>query len=144
VLVIAAVLAALAGPRLLASPAFNQRGYTDELAGVLRTAEEVAYASGCDVQVTIAPSSGYSAVQPSLGPGNACSGPPIPVMREDGTALRGSPPSDADVSAGVSLVFHSNGAVTGPTSISVVGTPSGATSSLTLQVDPQSGFVTVP
>ena len=145
VLVIAGILAAVAGPRFLDSPAFGQRGYTDELAGVLRTAADVASASGCDVRVRIAPAAGYRAAQPSLGPGNACSGPfTVPVESADGAALSGPPPSNADVSGAATLTFAANGAVSGPTTITVVGTPSGATQPMTIKVDPQSGFVTVP
>lgn len=147
VLVIAGILAALAGPRFLDSPAFNQRGYTDELGAVLRTAGAVAQASGCAVQVTIIPGMGYSAVQPTLGPGNICSGsftPSVPVLKADGSVLSGTPPSGADVSAAATLVFNSDGTVTGTTRFNVVGAQSGATSPLTLTVDPLSGFVTVP
>jgi prepilin-type N-terminal cleavage/methylation domain-containing protein len=145
VLVIAGILAALAGPRFLDSPAFGQRGYTDELAGALRTAGNVADASGCDVEVTIAPGTGYRAEQPGPGAGNTCSGPfTVAVLSEDGAPLAGTPPYNADVAAAETLVFAPNGTVTGPTTVTVVGTPSGATQSLVLQIDPLSGFVTVP
>jgi prepilin-type N-terminal cleavage/methylation domain-containing protein len=145
VLVIAGVLAALAGPRFLDSPAFNQRGYTDELGAALRAAGAIALASGCGVQVSIAPRTGFSATQPRLGPGNTCTRFfAVPVLNADGTRLSAAPPSNADVTRRATLVFSPNGTVTGPTTVTVVGTPSGATRALTLQVDPQSGFVTIP
>ena len=144
-IVIAGVLGALAGPRLLDSPAFDQRGYTDELGAALRTAGEVALANGCGVRVTIAPGTGFSAVQPVLGPGNTCTAAfAVPVLQADGTRLSAKPPRDADVTAGATLTFNSNGTLTGPTSITVAGTPAGITQPLTIQVDPQSGFVTLP
>jgi MSHA pilin protein MshC len=142
VLVIAGILAAMAVPRLLDGPAFNQRGYTDELAAALRTAGEVAGATGCNVRVTLAPGVGYTAQQPQFG--NTCSGPPIPVLSADGTPISGSPPANADVAARATFVFASNGTVTGPPSIQVVGRPVRASSRLTIQVDPFSGFVTAP
>lgn len=151
VIVIAGVLMALAGPKLLASPAFGQRGYTDELAGVIRSAEAVAVASGCDVQLTIMPGVGYQADQPSPAGPDTCSGAfTVPVARADGTALVGTPPSNADVSGGITLVFDSHGTLIGPapvanpTAITVVGSPAGQTQPLTLSIDPLSGFVTVP
>lgn len=143
VLVIAGILAAIAGPRFLDTPAFNQRGYTDELAGAIRSAEAAATASGCYVQLTINPGTGYDAELPASGA--PCSGAYIvPVSRIDGTPLAGAPPSNADVSASAVLLLDPKGPVTGPSSISVVGSPSGSTLPLTLQIDPLSGFVTVP
>ena len=147
VLVIAAVLGAIAGPRFLATSAFNQRGYTDELAAVIRSSEAAATASGCDVQLTIAPVTGYSA---ALVPGGAtCSGTfTVAVPRADGSALQGGPPADADVSTSVTLTFGPQGAIVSPPpsgnpiTINVVGSPSGQTQPLTLQIYPLSGFVT--
>lgn len=142
VLVIAGILAAIAGPRFLDTPAFNQRGYTDVLAGAIRTAEAAAAASGCTVQLTIAPGTGYGAELPANA---TCSGGyTVPVLRVDGTALAGTPPSNADVSTPVVLLLDPKGAVTGATGIAVVGSPSGLTQPLTLQIDSLSGFVTVP
>lgn len=147
VLVIAGVMMAIAGPKFLDTPAFDQRGYTDELAAAIRSSEAAATASGCDVQLTITPGTGYSA---ELQPGAAtCSGASIlPVPRADGTALAGTPPSNADVSTSVVLMFGPDGSIVGPapvanpTTIIVVGSPAGRTQSLTLQIDALSGFVT--
>lgn len=146
-LVIAGVLMAIAGPKFLDTPAFDQRGYTDELAAVIRSSEAAATASGCDVQLTIAPVTGYSA---ALLPGGAtCSGKfSVAVPRADGSALQGGPPSDADVSTTVTLTFGPQGSVVSPPPsaspipINVVGSPSGQTQPLTLQIYPLSGFVT--
>lgn len=144
-IVIAGILGALAGPRLLDSRAFNERGYTDELGAALRTAGEVAAANGCGVKVTIVPGTGFSATQPVLGPGNTCTAAfTVPVLQADGSPLSAQPPPNADVTAGTTLTFNSNGTVTGPTSITVAGMPAGLTQPLAIQVDPQSGFVTLP
>ena len=149
VLVIAGILGAIAGPRLLDTPAFDQRGYTDELAAAIRASEAAAAASGCDVRLTIAPGAGYDAELPAAGP--TCSGAfTVPVPRADGTPLTGMPPSNADVPARSVLIFGPNGWIISavpngnPIQISVDGAPSGATAPLTLDIDPLSGFVTVP
>ena len=144
VLVIAGVLGAIAGPKFLDTPGFNQRGYTDELAAAIRSSEVAAAASGCPVRLTITPGSGYDAELPATAA--TCSGGygSVPVPRMDGTALRDSPPSNADVSASAILLLDPKGPVTGPTAITVVGSPAGYTQPLTLRIDPLSGFVTVP
>lgn len=149
VIVITGILAAVAGPKFLDTPAFDMRGYTDELASAIRASESVAASSGCEVQLTIAPGTGYNAMLPSTGA--TCSGPfTVAVSQVDGTALAGTPPSDADVSAAVVLDFNPNGSIAGPapvgnpTTITIAGSPSGGTQPLSLQVDALSGFVTVP
>lgn len=147
VIVITGILAAVAGPKFLDTPAFDMRGYTDELAAAIRASESVAAASGCQVQLTITPGTGYSAELPATGA--TCSGGfTVPVLQVDGTALAGTPPSDADVSTSVVLDFNPNGSIAGavsnPTTITVTGSPSGGTQPLTVQVDATSGFVTVP
>jgi len=148
VIAIVGILAAAAGPKLLDTAAFDMRGYTDELAGAIRTSEAVAAASGCQVQLTIAPGTGYNAELPATGA--TCTGAfTAPVHRADGTALAGTPPSNADVAASVVLDLNPDGSIAGaapganPT-VTVVSSPAGEAPSLTLQVDAQSGFVTVP
>ena len=61
VIVIVGILAAVAGPKFLDTAAFDVRGYTDQLAAAIRASESVAAASGCEVQLTIAPGTGYNA-----------------------------------------------------------------------------------
>lgn len=149
VIVIVGILAAIVGPKFLDTPAFDMRGYTDELAAAIRASESAAAASGCQVQLTITPGTGYNADLPATGA--TCSGPfNVAVLQTDGTALAGSPPSDADVTAAIVIDFNPNGSIAGPapvgnpTSFTVAGSPSGGTTPLTIQVDALSGFVTVP
>lgn len=148
VIVIAGILAAVAGPKFLDTSAFDVRGYTDELASAIRASESVAAASGCKVQLAIRPGTGYSAELPATGA--TCSGPfTVAVTQAGGATLAGRPPPDADVSASIVLDFNPDGSITGPApvanpSITVVGSPSGGTQPLTLQIDALSGFVTVP
>ncbi len=149
VIVITGILAAVAGPKFLDTAAFDARGYTDVLAAAIRASESAAAASGCDVQLTIAPVTGYNAELPATG--TTCSGAfTVAVLQADGTALAGTPPSGADVSASVVVEFEPSGAIAGPvpvanpTTITVVGSASGAAQPLTLQIDALSGFVTSP
>lgn len=148
VLVIAGILAAVAGPKFLDTPAFDMRGYTDELASAIRASESVAAASGCAVQLSIRPGTGYSAELPATGA--TCSGPfTVAVTQAGGATLAGAPPSNADVSTAVVLDFNPDGSIAGPVpvanpSITIVGSPSGGSQPLTLQIDALSGFVTVP
>lgn len=136
--VILAMLAALAGPRFIDTQPFDQRGYVDELAGALRYAEGVAVATGCNVQMTVT-LTGYTAMQRAAA-GNTCAAAgayTTPVVRADGTALRGTPPTDANVTAGGTIVFAPTGAVANPPP------PSFVVGSFTLSVDQTSGFITV-
>jgi MSHA pilin protein MshC len=149
VIVIAGILAALAGPKFLDTAAFDARGYTDQLAGAIRASESAAAASGCEVQLTIAPVTGYNAELPATG--TTCSGAfTVAVQQAGGGVLAGTPPSDADVSASVVLDFEPNGSIAGPapvvnpTTVTIVGSSTGGTQPLTLQIDALSGFVTDP
>jgi len=147
VIVITGILAAVAAPRFVGTATFDARGYTDVLAASIRAAESAASASGCDVQLTIAPGTGYNAELPATG--TTCSGPyTVPVLQADGAALAGTPPSDADVTTTVVLDFQPDGAIAGPTPIAnpttITVSPSGAAQPLTLQIDALSGFVTDP
>lgn len=144
-IVIAGILAAIAGPKFVDTGTFDARGYTDVLAAAIRASESAAAASGCEVQLTITPGTGYSAELPTTG--TTCSGAfNVAVQRADGTALAGTPPSDADVSESVVLDFEPNGAIAGPAPVSnpTTITVDGAAQPLTLQVDALSGFVTSP
>jgi MSHA pilin protein MshC len=149
VIVITGILAAVAAPKFVDTASFDARGYTDVLAAAIRASESAAAASGCDVQLTIAPGTGYAANLPAIG--TTCSGAfTVAVLHSDGTALAGTPPSDADVSASVVLDFEPDGAIAGPTpivnptTITVASSPAGAAQPLTLQIDALSGFVTSP
>lgn len=147
VIVITGILAAVAAPKFVSTAPFDARGYTDVLAAAIRASESAAAASGCDVQLTIAPSTGYNAELPATGA--TCSGAyTVAVLQADGTALAGTPPSDADVSASVVLDFEPNGAIAGPAPIAnpttITVSPAGAAQPLTLQIDALSGFVTAP
>jgi len=138
-LLILAVLAGLGGSRFFDTQPFDQRGYADEVAAALRYAQGVAVASQCNVSFTIN-AAGYSAKQRAPIAGNTCAAAGAytqTVARSDGTALAGTPPSDANIATGGTIVFGSSGQVTS-------GTPPTLTvGSITVTVDANSGFVTV-
>lgn len=141
-LVILGIVAALTGPRFFDTQPFDQRGYADELAAGLRYAEGVAVATGCNVSFVVN-LNGYRADQRRAA-GNTCAlagAYNTPVVRTDGTALSGTPPNDANVAAGGTVIFGPAGQVTNPPPPTfVVGTV--ATGTVTISVDSVSGFVT--
>lgn len=121
-LTIAAILAAMAGPRLLSSSSqpFAEGGYADEIAAALRQARAVAVASDCQVQFSI-DASGYSAMQhaPSgtrCATGGAWS---TPVLRGDGRNLAGWPPNAVNVAVARTLVFNTDGSLTSGTPVAI-------------------------
>lgn len=124
VLTIAAILAAMAGPRLLSSTPFAEGGYADEIVAALRQARSVAIASECPVRFSI-DTNGYAAMQPAPS-SNRC-GPPgtwtTPVHRGDGRDLAGWPPNSANVPGPRSVIFATDGALSPNVSVSIpVGT----------------------
>src|SRR4051794_16894648 len=137
-IVIIGILSAYAVPRFFNNVPFAELGYANELASALRQAQKVAVASGCDASVSIT-TSGYQVAQRAAS-GSTCAASGAfssPVMRTDGTALSGSPPSGANISASAQYTFASSGALTGSSSTtSIIGTH-------TITVDPSTGFVTV-
>lgn len=138
-IIVLGALAALAGPRFIDTQPFNQRGYADELAAALRYAQGVAVATGCNVQVTIN-LAGYTAQQRAAAAGNTCAlagAYTTAVVRADGSALSGTPPSNANVAAAGTIVFGPSGAVANPPPPALV------VGSFTLTVDQASGFVKV-
>jgi MSHA pilin protein MshC len=137
-ILIIGVLAALVGPRFTGTQAFDQRGYADELAAALRYADGVAVATGCNVSFTVTRATGYSASQRPAA-GNTCAAAGAytqQVVRADGTALSDPPPSDANVTAGGTIIFGPLGQVTN------APVPSFVVGSVTISVDAASGFVT--
>ncbi len=137
-LLILAVLVAVSGVDFLDSQPFDQRGYADEVAAALRYAQGVAVTSQCNVSFTIN-TAGYSARQRAPA-GNTCAAVGAysqAVARSDGTALAGTPPSDANILSGGTIVFGPSGQVTNGTP------PNLKIGSITITVDANSGFVTV-
>jgi MSHA pilin protein MshC len=98
VIVLLGILTAVAGPSLIDTSRFDERGYIDELASALRQAQRVAIATQCSVRVTTN-AAGYTAIQRATAA--TCNGVTaftVTVKREDGSPLSGSAP------AGVALM----------------------------------------
>ena len=80
VIVIVGILAALAGPRFIGNSTFNERGYYNEIANVVRYAQKVAVATGCPVRVGLTATTyelRQQAAEPSFLTGTLCPRQPI-------------------------------------------------------------------
>jgi MSHA pilin protein MshC len=135
-IVIVGILGAVAAPRMFDNNAFNDRGYTDEIASSLRYAQKIAIASQCDVQVTIN-ANNYAAMQRTAA-GNTCGGGAfaVPVLRTDGSALSGTAPPSVVLNPATTITFQTNGSTTAAPPVLTVGP-------FTLTVTQASGMVTV-
>ena len=138
VTVILGVIAAIVGPKFFGTRVFSERGYADEVASALRYSQKIAVGSGCNVRIVITPA-GYNAMQ-QAPTGNRCDAASASwtttVRRSDGTALAGTPPTDANVGSSATMIFDAKGAI-------VSGAANLAVGPYTLNVDGASGFVVV-
>lgn len=139
VIVIAGVLAAVAGAHFFDQPTFAQRGYADELAGALRFAQKKAVATDCPTQVTVA--AGSYAVAQQAASGNTCNPTDTtwstPARALDGSAMQDTAPSGVTASPTGAFVFNGAGALTAsPATSLTVGSHS-------ITIDATTGFVQV-
>jgi MSHA pilin protein MshC len=146
VIVILGVLAAIAGPRFFGENIFRVRGYADEVATALRYAQKISVASGCPVQVSAAPATGYTLRQRAASGGTcAASGAyTLDVKRPDGgDAYRGTPPSGVDLSSSATFTFDGSGAATPSAGTGMVLTVVGQSGSYSITVDAGTGLAVV-
>jgi len=140
VIVIAGVLAAVAGPRFFQTSVYSQRGYADELAAALRLAQKVAVATDCPVQLTLS-ASAYALAQQAAA-GNTCNPQDTtswntPVIGLNAAAVADSAPNGVVASPTGSFVFSGSGALTkSPGTTLTIG-------SHAITIDPVTGLVTV-
>jgi MSHA pilin protein MshC len=139
VIVIAGILASLAGSRFFTQSVYSQRGYAEELGAALRLAQKVAVASDCPSQVTVAAAT-YAVAQQAAS-GNSCNPSDATwstaVVGIDGQAVSGSAPSGVAVSPTGVFVFSGSGALTTrPGTTLTVG-------AYTIMIDPVTGYVQV-
>ena len=107
VVVILAIIGTVAGPRFFDNSAFEERGYYDELVSALRYAQKVAVASGCRVQVSVAPAS-YTLSQQSALAGHCDptdSSYPLPVLLPTGEPVNGTAPGGTTTAPALILVY---------------------------------------
>ena len=139
VIVIAGVLATLAGSRFFTQSVYSQRGYAEELGAALRLAQKVAVASDCPSQVTVA--AGSYAVAQQAASGNSCNPSDATwstaVVGIDGQVVGGSAPSGVTVSPTGIFVFSGSGALTAKPATSLAVGVDGIT------IDPTTGYVQV-
>ncbi|MDE2349721.1 MAG: prepilin-type N-terminal cleavage/methylation domain-containing protein [Gammaproteobacteria bacterium] len=137
VIVIAGILATIAGPRFFDLGVFTQRAYGDELAAALRSAQKAAVASDCPAQVTVT-DSGYTVDQQAAA-GNACDPTDTrwdtPVVGADGTPVQGKAPAGTVVSPIGSFVFAGSGALSSAPAAQITVGPD------TIRLDASTGFV---
>jgi MSHA pilin protein MshC len=139
VIIIAGILAMVAGPHFFDQATFYQRGHADTLAAALRLAQKTAVATDCPTQVTI--TSGAYAVAQQAASGNTCnpsdSSWSTPVLGPDGTAVAGSAPAGVSTSPTGAWVYSGSGALaSAPSTTITVGTH-------TLSIDATTGYVRV-
>ena len=139
VMVIAGILAKVAGSRFFSQPAYAQRGYTEELGAALRLAQKSAVASDCPTQVTLTAST-YAVAQQAVS-GNTCNPSDTtwstPVIGMDGQAVSGSAPTGITVSPTGVFVFNGSGGLTSsPATSLAIGTD-------TITIDATTGYVQV-
>ena len=111
VIVIAGILASIAGPRFFGSNAFQERGFADELGAALRYGQKVAVASGCPVQATVA-AAGYTLGQQAVLAGHCDPldlGFASAVLLPDGQAVAGTAPTGVVVAPAVTFRFLPTG-----------------------------------
>jgi MSHA pilin protein MshC len=139
VLSIGGIVAAYIAPRFFDQTTFSQRGYSDELASALRSAQKAAVVSGCPARVTVT-SAAYAAAQQAAS-GNACNASDstwsTPLLGADGAAISGTAPSGTTVSPTGVYQFDSQGKLSlSPATSVTVGTH-------TITLDASTGFVQV-
>jgi MSHA pilin protein MshC len=133
------ILAATMGPRFFDQSAFSQRGYADELASALRSAQKAAVISGCPARITIN-AAGYAGAQQAAS-GNACNTSDTTwsttLLGGDGAAISGAAPSGTSVSPTGVFQFDTQGRLTSsPGTTITIGSRS-------ISIDAGSGFVQV-
>jgi MSHA pilin protein MshC len=114
-LVIVAILASVALPRVIGASPFAERGYADVVAINLRKARAMALASNCDVQFTIN-AAGYSAMLRTAAAGH-CN----PAGAFSITAFSGFPPANVGPAVDRVVVFNNTGAPAGGATTVTIG-----------------------
>lgn len=139
VIVIAGILASVAGPHFFDQSVFTQRGYADELAAALRAAQKAAVATDCPAQVTITASS--YVVNQQAASGNTCNTTDTTwstaVFNQGGQAVQDTAPNGVTASPTGAWVFNGSGALSSaPATTLAVGPHS-------ITIDATTGFVQV-
>ena len=137
-LIIVGLLAAVAVPRFFDLQPFAARGFSDEVLAALRYAHKYAIATGCSVQVTVAPNQ-YQLLRPAVI-GNCNGGPFGPlVLNPGGGNFTGTAPAGVVLGGPPALVFNALGQV--PTALPPPGFLVVTVNAKQIRVYGESGFV---
>ena len=139
VIMILGILAAFAVPRFFDAQVFEERGFYEEVAAVLRYGQKIAVGSGCPVKVTITAGT-YDLKQQAVS-GNRCDPAgswSVSVLMPDGQAAAGSTP--AGITLGPVTTFQLDGL--GQTNLGSNLTVTVGALSMTVQAE--SGYVLIP
>jgi MSHA pilin protein MshC len=125
VMTVIGILAAYIAPRFWSQQAFSDRGYADELASALRSAQKAAVITGCPAQLTVS-ASAYAAAQQAAS-GNTCNPADTswstPLVGGDGSAIQDTAPANTTASPTGAYQFDTQGRLTsGPGTTITVGT----------------------
>lgn len=139
VISILGILAATMGPRFFDQSAFSQRGYADEVAAALRSAQKAAVITGCPTRITIS-AGGYAGAQQAAS-GNQCNTADTtwstPLLSGDGATIQGNTPTSVIVSPTGTFQFDTQGRLTAsPATTLIIGARS-------ISIDAGTGFVQV-
>jgi MSHA pilin protein MshC len=141
VLAILAILAALSAPRFFDAQGFRARLFVDDVRAALRYGQKLAVASGCAVQVTVAPG-GYTLTQ-QPGCAGAVYSQDVSHPGTGGPAYTGTAPSGVALASSVNpFRFDALGR-----SVDTAGSTTSVTVTVgasTLTVIGESGFVRMP
>lgn len=150
VLLISTIILAVAIPRFATREQFEARGFAEQTLSAIRYAQKLAVASGCDIEVNLS-SAGYNLKQRTGQDSKTCASTStfsVDVRNPSlATAFADATPSGITVSGGaLSFYYDKIGRPKDPgtdaplTSAKTI-TVSGAGSSWTLTVEPESGYV---
>ncbi len=98
-------------PKFVGDRSFQERGYFEELAAALRTAQKTAVATGCPVRIVV-DAAGYAVTQQQAASGRCDISDmswSVPVRLPDGELLAASAPNGVTVNSSVTAIFDALG-----------------------------------
>jgi MSHA pilin protein MshC len=136
---ILAILASFAVPRLFDTSVFRSRSYYDEVATAARTAQKLAVATGCNVQLAVNATS-YAVMLPAPS-GSHCASTTtnftVAATNSDGSVVAGAPPPEV-ISGTATVVYTPEGRLSSGADIAL------AIDGKTMTLVAASGYVNAP
>ncbi|HMK86415.1 MAG TPA: GspH/FimT family pseudopilin [Steroidobacteraceae bacterium] len=139
VMAVAGIMAAYIAPRFWNQQSFSDRGYADELAAALRSAQKAAVITDCPAELSLSANS-YVATQQAPS-GNTCNPADTswttPILSADGSPIQDSAPANTSASPTGVFQFDTQGRLaSSPGSTITVGTH-------TISIVPGTGLIQV-